>query len=175
MDAWLYHGLALFAKGDTQGFRRKYRQMTEHFATAPDLSSINALLFLGVLDPATTDDPAQLTRLAERMAVADPQEPSTPMYQGAALYRAGRYAEAARFLLRANPHLGNESGDFLTRVFLAMTHQRLQRPEAARKSLGSALQIYETQKEENWIVNATGQMLGEAKALIEVTKPTGKD
>ena len=101
-----------------------------------DARTANNVAWACALEPEATADPAAPVRLAEA-ALRDGPESSRDMYLntlGAALYRAGRYAEAIRRLEEAIERRGGasipEDGPFL-----AMAHHRLGHPDEARRWL----------------------------------------
>jgi WD40 repeat protein/serine/threonine protein kinase len=82
---------------------------------------------------------------------------------GGAQYRLGRFEDACRPLLEADP------ADPVTLAFLAMTRQRGGEPEKARDTLG---QLRELMKQDRWRRDAeAAAILVEAEALLQGAKP----
>ncbi len=81
-------------------------------------------------------DPQDALLWARRAVELDRNSPDIRNTLGAALYRAGQYAEAAAVLERNVPT--NPVGAGLDLIFLAMCRQRLGQPAAARKALAGA-------------------------------------
>jgi tetratricopeptide (TPR) repeat protein len=120
----------------------------------PNISSGNAA-FRGawscVLLPDAGVDAAKVVRLAEQAMAANAKDPDYLLVSGAALYRAGRFEEAANTLADAEaayrreksaptPGINVSTTVVYSQLFLAMTHQRLGHHEEAVQWLKKAIE-----------------------------------
>jgi WD40 repeat protein/Tfp pilus assembly protein PilF len=115
-------------------------------------------------------DPDEAVRWARKAVELEPGNPGYTNTLGVALYRAGRFAEAAEELVR-NASKGYRSAGY-DWVFLAMSRQRLGQVDAARSALTRAL---------DWQAKAIGlrpdeaaefqSFLLEARAILDGSPP----
>src|SRR5262249_50029901 len=91
------------------------------------------VVFACLVTPCARADAQRLVALAQRLA-AGQRDASTLTRFGAALYRAGRFEEAARTLQEAIKAHGT-GGYADSWLFLALAQQRLGREKEARQSL----------------------------------------
>jgi hypothetical protein len=93
-------------------------------------------VYLLTMGPNGSTDPGDTVRLAERaIAALSPEEAlGAQRLLGAALYRAGRYADAVS-RLEANARRSGQEGDPWVWSFLAMAHHRLGQAAEARRWL----------------------------------------
>jgi hypothetical protein len=93
-------------------------------------------VYLLTMGPDGSTDPGDTVRLAERaIAALSPEEAlGAQRLLGAALYRAGRYADAVS-RLEANARRNGQEGDPWVWSFLAMAHHRLGLSAEARRWL----------------------------------------
>ena len=129
-------GVALLASGDRSGWRSAIAALLDRFGGAGAARTANDVAWACALEPGATADSAVPVRLAEA-ALRDGPGSSRDVYLntlGAALYRAGRYAEAIRRLQEGIERRGGESvpDDW---PFLAMAHRRLGHRDEARRWL----------------------------------------
>jgi tetratricopeptide (TPR) repeat protein len=118
-----------------------------HKARAGDDRATSQLVFMGTCVPLPETDATRLVKLAEGQ-VARERTASHLHHLGAALYRAGKYREAASTLEEAIKVQGK--GGFIdTLLFLAMTCSRLGQQEEARKLLDAFERWLRTQKFDN--------------------------
>jgi WD40 repeat protein/tetratricopeptide (TPR) repeat protein len=140
-DLWYELALAQLGAGDEAGYRATCAGLRERFGKSGDVYNANSLAWICVLAPGGTDDPAWPIRVAEERVGTDPKGAGwTDAHLNTlavALYRAGKYAEAATRLDQAvqASHQGGLLQDWL---FLAMAHYRLGHTDDARKWLKKA-------------------------------------
>jgi WD40 repeat protein/tetratricopeptide (TPR) repeat protein len=140
-DVWYELALALLAAGDARGYRAACAALRKRFGRSADLYNANALAWVCVLAPGGVDDPAWAVRLAQKRVGTDRRGAGwTDAHLntlGAALYRAGRFAEAvARLKDAIQAGRGKElSQDWL---LLAMAYARLGNAKQARQCLKRA-------------------------------------
>src|SRR5262249_55980155 len=115
-----------------QEYRKTLARMRQEFGTDPDGPTAYALAWVCVLCPESGLDAGQVTEWAERAVKAFPDSADALETLGAALYRAGRYADAVRRLEEAAKLRGAGGGEG-THLFLAMAHARLGHAEEARR------------------------------------------
>jgi WD40 repeat protein/tetratricopeptide (TPR) repeat protein len=147
-------GGCYLAAGDRDGLRRHAEAMLWLNRETTNLEHLDWTLETCLLTPGTLPDPAPALRLAERLEKADPADPHYPwalVNRGVALYRAGRFDEAAgwlekaRALKRSPPHRVALAG-----LFLAMVRSKNGRPDEARKLLAEAGRLVERMAKEPW-------------------------
>jgi predicted Zn-dependent protease len=93
---------------------------------------------LVVLVPEGVADPAGPVRLVNRAVAAGPENYAYAYTLGAALYRAGQFADAARQLTAADK-MRKQGGSGHCWLFLAMAHHRLGNAAEAKKWLAKAV------------------------------------
>ena len=131
LDWWEAYCVALLETGNTQDYRRVCADLLERYG-ASELPAVGGYLVrIGVLVPDAVPDPARLVALAARLPGR--------YHLGAALYRAGRYAEAVR-VLSAQTEVGRDSHHYVVWLYLAMAHHRLGQTAEARQWLDRAAQ-----------------------------------
>ncbi len=112
--------------GDRDGYRAACSAIRR--LIPPDADPALVLYFVGLVSrgPEGSADPSQVVLLAERAILRLPDEEALPTqrYVGAALYRAGRFAEAIERLEMSCPP-GGRGGRPWDCAFLAMAHHRL--------------------------------------------------
>jgi tetratricopeptide (TPR) repeat protein len=131
-----YQALLRLRAGDADGYRDICAGMLKCWGTS------FWTLWTCVLAPNAVGDPMALANGAEEAVGEEPKGHWNANQLGAALYRAGRYDEAARQLTRAS---GLDPGPVRTNLiytwfFLAMTHHRLGHAPQARQWLDKAIQ-----------------------------------
>jgi hypothetical protein len=109
--------------------------MLARFARDGDRGTAGLVVWTCAVHAGSGADPAQLVRLAERGAVADPTNPGAAKTFGVALYRAGRYEEAIQ---RLTVGIGNGSAPGW--LYLAQAQRAADRPDEARQWLLKALE-----------------------------------
>jgi tetratricopeptide (TPR) repeat protein len=127
---------ALLAAGDRNGLRRTRTDMLDRFRTTTDPMIANYVAWSSVMAAGEEPNLSETVRLAG-LAVngaTESQKMDLLNTLGAALYRAGRFAEAERRLeegIRQRTGVSREA-DW---VFLAMAHHRLGHHDEARRWL----------------------------------------
>jgi tetratricopeptide (TPR) repeat protein len=130
-----YQALLCLRAGDAGGYRDSCAGMLKRWGTSDSFT-----LWTCVLAPNAVGDPMALANGAEKAVGKEPKDLMSANSLGAALYRAGRYDEAARQLTRASGLDPGRTSLIYTWFFLAMTHHRLGHAPQARQWLDKALQ-----------------------------------
>ena len=136
---------ALLAANDVAGARRACEDLLKRSANAilsgswtTNLAFGNNVVWSCVLTPDAVADPGVPVRLAEAAlklhAVTEREGSDRLRILGAALYRAGRFAEAIRTLEESHRGRG-DGGDPRGFAFLALAHHRLGHRDEARRWL----------------------------------------
>jgi tetratricopeptide (TPR) repeat protein len=134
---WFEQAILRLAAGDAAGYRSSCRFMLERLHRSSDVAWLEFAAHAQALAPDDPADRAQALELAQRRA-AVVREAWTEHVLGLALYRAGQFV-AADARLRAS--LDRDPGwdsHALNWLVLAMVHQRLGRPDEARRWLERA-------------------------------------
>ena len=128
--------LTLMAAGDHNGLRRTRTDILDRFRMTTDPMIANGVAWWSVMAAGEEPNLSETVRLAELAVSGAPEidKPAILNTLGAALYRAGRFAEAVRRLEEAVQKRNGVSieADW---VFLAMAHQRLGHHDEARRWL----------------------------------------
>ncbi|MBV9126440.1 MAG: hypothetical protein JO112_24085, partial [Planctomycetes bacterium] len=134
---WFKDAQVRLKLGDLPGYRKDCAAMVERFGR--ETNPVPGLLtaWTCVLAPEAVADPGQAVRLAEQAVQAFPGDVKSLQTLGAALYRAGRWADAVQRLTEAAAG-PDEAGNAWDWLFLAMAHQQLGHREEARKWLNQA-------------------------------------
>jgi WD40 repeat protein/serine/threonine protein kinase/tetratricopeptide (TPR) repeat protein len=136
-EIWSRYALLRLAAGDRAGYRLACTRLLERFAQVTSTATANLVAWTCVLGPGAVKDPTVVLHLAEK-AVADEPKSYQPLNTlGAALYRAGRHAEAVKRLEEAVKVQG-KGGTAWDWLFLAMAHHRLGHAKEAREWLARA-------------------------------------
>jgi WD40 repeat protein/serine/threonine protein kinase len=131
---------ALLEANAIEGARRACEDLLKRSAnaTTTDLTLANNVVWSCVLTPDAVADPGALVRLAEAASKLHPligREGNDRLrILGAALYRAGRFAEAIGSLEKSHQNRGGD-GDPRGFAFLAMAHYRLGHRDEAKRWL----------------------------------------
>jgi tetratricopeptide (TPR) repeat protein len=185
-DHWLWYRAAVVQAqlGNKQMYRRLCRDMLERFGTTDDPNIAEATAETCLVLPGVIEDSNKLAELSDRAVTKRPDNPVMAwclLARGWADYRAGRWADGARWLEKS---LANQPPVYVqaeAHFLLAMTHQRRGQPEAARASMARALEITVRQVPtleksggdwQNWLIN--NLLRREAEALLEGEK-TGQN
>ena len=96
-----------------------------------------AIVYTACLLPDADLDPDTLVTLAARAAAVNPPSAAYRETYGAALYRAGRFAEAVKVLEEAVRLTGND-GDNWQNLFLAMAYHKLGQADKSRARFDKA-------------------------------------
>jgi serine/threonine protein kinase/Flp pilus assembly protein TadD len=110
--------------GDADGYRQTCADLLKRFSATRDAGTAETVVRACVLAPDALPEPARAVDLAERATRADAGRPTCRVARGAALYRAGKWDEAAGALRGATDPLG--------RLFLVMSEARLGHADQAR-------------------------------------------
>jgi hypothetical protein len=123
---------------NTAGVRRACEGLLNRFGNTTDPVQADRVAWYCVLAPDAVADPAALVRLAETAVAGQPERGTAGSdvlkTLGAALYRAGRFAEATRRLDESIQTRG-DGGDPRGFAFLALAHHRLGHHDEAKRWL----------------------------------------
>jgi WD40 repeat protein/Flp pilus assembly protein TadD len=186
-EAMVHYWLALAraGTGDLAGYRSACAAMLEQFGKTEKPEEGHWVAWAAVLAPDAVKDPHRPVKLAELAVRSDPRESWYLSTHGAALYRAGRFAEAVQRLQEASTQWDKaatkptQSSPAYTWFFLAMAHQRLGHIEEARRWLEKAVTWMEQETQGNtvaWNRRQTLQLLRrEAEALLKQPAPVKRN
>jgi tetratricopeptide (TPR) repeat protein len=174
-SVWYQLALARLGAKDQAGYRSACAEIVKRFADKGPAPYADFALWACVLAPDGVSDPSVLLGWAERLVAAQPTNALTRNTLGAALYRAGRFEEAARRLNEAQAALAAtpETSTSIAYLwyFLAMAHERLGHSQEARQWLEKANQEAEHVQRKNgtvWNRRLTLELLrGEAEATLK--------
>jgi WD40 repeat protein/Flp pilus assembly protein TadD len=133
-EAWYSRAMLHLRDGNQGGYRKICSEMLERFGAGAAWTC--------TLTPNSGADPDRIVRLAEKAFAKSARDHWEVSRFGAALYRAGCFAEAVKRLteateLSSHPYRTNM---LCTWFFLAMAHQRLGHTDEARRWLDKAVQ-----------------------------------
>jgi serine/threonine protein kinase/Flp pilus assembly protein TadD len=128
--------------GAADAYADTCRHMMKRYGQSDDPAPASHTAWVCSLAPGAIEDAAAPVRLAERSVKGAPQDPRCHLALGAALYRAGRYQQAACRLRQAmkmsSPKVLEPDGTALAQLFLSMALQRLGENREAARLLKSA-------------------------------------
>jgi tetratricopeptide (TPR) repeat protein len=133
--------LCLAGAGDWAAHRQVCDNLLGRLGTKSDPLTANDLAWYCACFREGAVDPARPLKLAEQAVATRPNDADFLNTLGAALYRAGRPAEAIA-KLQAGIRLQQTEGTVADWLFLALAHQQLKRAEEAMKWLA---------KVQNWL------------------------
>jgi tetratricopeptide (TPR) repeat protein len=131
---WYGLGMAYLGRQDVAAYREHCRRMLERFGQTKDPEAADWTGWLAVVLPDAVPDHQALVRLAEGAYESQSDNGSYLETLGAALFRAGRYAEAIERLKEAARR--QKGGSVWTQLFLAMAHLRQGQLTAGAAALG---------------------------------------
>jgi tetratricopeptide (TPR) repeat protein len=134
--------------GDVTGYRRVCRGMLERFHETKSLQIADRTAKTCLLLRSAVPDFDRVKKLADRTVTGTEKDPSYRWYlfvKGLAEYRAGRRAEAVKWLERFGPDANGVHIDVSGFAVLAMAQHHLGQKEKARAALGNSQAIF-TQK-----------------------------
>jgi WD40 repeat protein/tetratricopeptide (TPR) repeat protein len=123
--------------GDADGYRRACQELLDRFGKAEDADTLGAVAWACARGPGAPDAES-VVRLAEKAVRKDEKDADRRNTLAAALYRAGRAAEAVRELTKA-VELGGGEGTVWDWLLLALAEQRLGHAEETRRWLDKAV------------------------------------
>src|SRR5262249_6500566 len=132
----------LLGSGDVDGYRRQCKHMLDQFGSTTDPGVAWTLEAACSLSPTGIADPTRLVQFADIWLKAGYKEPWRMFYVGLAHYRAGKFAEAVRYLEGA-------ANAQMEQTVLAMAHHRLGHTAEARRCLAKSDEWYN-----RWIQDA---------------------
>jgi tetratricopeptide (TPR) repeat protein len=143
-QTWYLYALVRLGAADTKGYRGICNSVLERFGKTQDADTAYWVAWPCVLVPDAVAQPAPLVTLAEKSVAKAPTNYDYLNTLGVALYRAGRFEEAAKRLGEAStaykPEARFRQPVAYSWFFLAMAHQSLGHADEARKWLGKAVQ-----------------------------------
>jgi len=132
LTSYFERALLRLRQNDTLGYAGLCREFW-HYQTRPDAAMANSLAWTCCLNPASGIDPAQVTKLAERV-VADDRSAARLSTLGACLYRERRFQESISVLEEIFDKQGH-GGWPQDWAFLALAHQAQGHTETANEYL----------------------------------------
>ncbi|MEX2169586.1 MAG: tetratricopeptide repeat protein, partial [Pirellulales bacterium] len=177
-----YLALVRLARNDEAGYREACSALVKRAAQSTESTSPYMAVWACVLGPDALGDPNKVVAMVERAGEGNSLEPQYLGTLGAALYRAGRFDEARKQFEGAIEATLSGSSDprvaTYGQLFLAMIHQRLGQPDAARQWLNLAVQAIDNPgllaqqgRPESWHSLLPLQLLRqEAELLLADTK-----
>ena len=121
--------------GDAEGYRRTCQEMFTRFGQTDNAEIANWLAWTCSLAPDSRVDRNRLVPIAERAVNVDAKNESYGNTLGCALFRAGRFEDAAKRLAAVKPSTVPPA---YTWYLLAMTHHRLGHADEAKQWLAKA-------------------------------------
>jgi WD40 repeat protein/tRNA A-37 threonylcarbamoyl transferase component Bud32 len=145
LDVANWHLLCLAGTGAWDQYRQACTALLERHAGEADPQAANAVAWYCVRFGKAKVDPTRALKLAEQAVAAAPDAGGALNTLAAALYCAGRYADAIQKLDRVFRLPNNEAYDWL---LLALAHQKLHHAEEAKKWLTKAQTRIDQAKQE---------------------------
>lgn len=167
------------AKGDRAGYQAAVHDALRKIPTEPDLEERGTLLWLCTMTPQALDDATELANFVDEVLPPYDKSPSADrlLVAGAALYRAGKFAEACDHLQQSREQFTAKkptryaSSPVWVNQFLAMTNSRLGRTEEAQANLAEADHLAKEINPECWVDSLTREQLAdEAKSAIKAAR-----
>jgi WD40 repeat protein/serine/threonine protein kinase/tetratricopeptide (TPR) repeat protein len=138
--SWMCAAVLYLELGDSDGYRRHACAMLDAFSATEDPMTAERTAKIGLLLPASPEDGARLSTLAELAVMRGADSPLLPWFQfarGMADYRAGRFDEAAGVFRAVAESDTNELLRPAVQFFQAMTEVRRGQTDSARALLGA--------------------------------------
>ena len=145
---WYLGAVVHLEAGNVEGYRENCREMLARFGDTTDPYVAERTAKTCALAPGGVPDPEVVVKLADRAVTGTEANVHYRFFvlsKGLAEYRAGRHAEAVRWMGRYAPEAGGLSWDGLAFSVLAMANHRLGHAEAARTALDAARAILKQQ------------------------------
>jgi len=139
--SWLSHyrsALAYLGAGNTEGYRKACMRYLDALAASEDTQALRFAAWTCALAPAAVPEPERLVTVAKKALTGKPEDYDLLQVYGAALYRAGRPAEAVAALEKADTGRPGNSIPLYSWFFLALAHHRLGHQEEAHRWLARA-------------------------------------
>jgi tetratricopeptide (TPR) repeat protein len=162
---------------DEPGYRQACAELLARALPKTEGDAAFRIAWSCVLMPGTGVDAAQVVRVAEQAVARNAKDPDYLLALGAALYRAGRFEDAAKTLSDAEAAYRREEAAptpgivvtttaIYSQLFLSMTHQRLEHHDEAARWLQQATRSMEqvppsiqSAASRSWSRNLTLQVL----------------
>jgi tetratricopeptide (TPR) repeat protein len=143
---YLYQAAPLHLRaGDVAGYLRVIRTMLDRFQEAKDPYVADRTAKSCLLAPGAVPDFDRVQKLADRIVTGTEKHAAYRAFvfvKGLAEYRAGRQAEAVKWIERFGPHADGAQEDVSAFAALAMAQHRLGQKEKAGAALKSAQAIF---------------------------------
>jgi tetratricopeptide (TPR) repeat protein len=136
------YALSLLRCGQEESFRKVCRDLLARFRDTTDAEVARDLAWLAALLPGTVDDPELVLALADTAVARNQRDPWSRHVHGAALFRAGRHAEAAAELAAA-VQLDGKGGPIHTWFLLALALHQSGDAKQARAALERGVRAIE--------------------------------
>ncbi len=148
---WFCRAVLLLRAGDEMGYRQHCRQMRQHFAGSKEPFTADKVVKACLLLPATGDDLVEADRLSEAalkdLGPLDGKRKYLEVARGIALYRAGKWSDAATLLKRSQQSPPSQRPHRQVRaqaaLFESMSLWQLKQPEQARAALAKGVALVE--------------------------------
>jgi tetratricopeptide (TPR) repeat protein len=151
-EIWLEYAAAQLLAGDRPGYRRTCADMLARCQTVPKMRPYLAARAC-TLAPDSTDDPTLPVRLSAKELEDNNERNEVPYWalteQAALCFRTGRSSDAVPLLERSLTADGRPGRAVLTWLWLALAHQKMGKPDEARRWLARAAE---------WLDQQGGQM-----------------
>ena len=143
--SWYRRAHLYLVTGQLDAYRETCRKMLDRFGKNEEPGDAFLVAWTCVLLPDAAPDLSRAVTLANKAVEGDSDSLSHSTALGAALYRAGRFDDAARRLteldeLMQDPDSSSQTSPAYCWFFLAMTHHRLGHHKAAREYFDKAVQ-----------------------------------
>ena len=171
---WYVQALVPLAMGDTEGYRKRCVSMLEHFGQTEKADTAFWVAWTCVVAGDEVEYFAEVIKLAEQAVESSERNDNYLKTLGAALYRAGRFDEAAQQLTDLTDawdqgsELPTSTSPAYTWFFLAMANHQLGHLDEARKWLDKAVEQAEQEIAGNasWNRRLTLQLLRKEAASL---------
>jgi serine/threonine protein kinase/WD40 repeat protein/tetratricopeptide (TPR) repeat protein len=142
LPAWYYLALLELRRGHVDVYSEMCSQLIARFEKRFNNEEANWIAKTCALAPIAADDWTRSLKFAENAYAAEPKSGDRINHLGAALFRVGRFKEAAERFAEAHKALKENPGSHVSIIynllFLAMSHQRLDNSAEAAKWLEKA-------------------------------------
>jgi tetratricopeptide (TPR) repeat protein len=139
-DEWFEAACTLLLTGDVKGYQELCRVLAERPGVGTDSAVSYFVVRCAAIAVPSGVEPAHLLAWARQAVTHD--RPSWCLHAlGLALYRAGEFDAAVKFLEESNAAAWDERAKAQNWLVLAMAHGRAGRPEPARQSLERAREL----------------------------------
>jgi serine/threonine protein kinase/WD40 repeat protein len=156
---WKFRLRTQQAAGDLEGCRATCAAILDRFGNSNEVALLAELVWTCAMVPDGVVDGATLVRLIEKVA-AQPGKHDLRLVRGLALYRAGRYDEAAEVLTKAEKARGPGTPAIYW-CFLALLSQRQGRADEAKEWLDKVTRWVDSLPKGAWMARLEMKLLRE--------------